>query len=159
MLRIAAALTLTLTLVSITQSSSGWVNPFSDPAREWDDFYLAPESEYGPGHRGVDLAQDPGSKIRAPLTGSISFVGLVVDRQVVSIRSTNGYLVSFEPACTKHKVGDSVLAGEEFAWHCSPKGSYQYHCENCVHFSIRSNYGYLSPDFFLGDIKPSVLLG
>jgi len=104
------------------------------------------------------MAQDLGSMIKAPISGSLYFTGLVVDRQVVTIRSQAGYLASFEPACTKHKVGDAVLKGEEFAWHCPPTKTYEYHCEGCIHFSIRSQYGYLSPDYFLGKLKPSVLV-
>ncbi|MFM1957963.1 MAG: hypothetical protein RI929_326 [Actinomycetota bacterium] len=159
MLRIATILTSLLTLISIPQSAGDWQQPFSSEITRWESEYLAPESEYGPGHRGVDLVQDLGSPIKAPVSGKIYFAGLVVDRKVVTIRSFSGYLASFEPACTELKVGDVVLIGDQFAWHCSPQASYEYHCESCVHFSVRSQFGYLSPDFFLSKMLPSVILG
>jgi hypothetical protein len=83
----------------------------------------------------------------------------VVDREVVTIRTNDGYLASFEPACTLLEVGDRVKLGQEFAWHCQPSASYEYHCESCVHFSARSAYGYISPDYLLGNLRPSVLEG
>lgn len=159
MLRIIATTTIALTLMTFAQSSTDWQHPFSDPENGWSDVYLAPASKYGPGHRGVDLAQPVGSAIKAPLSGEIAFAGIVVDREVVTIRSNAGYLASFEPACTNHRVGQPVLIGAEFAWHCLPQESYEYHCESCVHFSVRSQYGYLSPDYFLEEMMPSVLLG
>ncbi len=158
MLRIATILTSLLTLISIPQSAGDWQQPFSSEITRWESEYLAPESEYGPGHRGVDSVQELGSPIKAPVSGKIFFVGLVVDRNVVTIRSPSGYLASFEPACTDLKVGEGVLIGEQFAWHCSPQESYDYHCESCIHFSVRSKFGYLSPDFFLSEILPSVIL-
>jgi hypothetical protein len=87
------------------------------------------------------------------------FKGLVVDREVVTIRTSDGYLASFEPACTNLEVGDRVKLGQEIAWHCKPSASYEYHCDSCVHFSARSAYGYISPDYLLGNLKPSVLEG
>ncbi len=158
MLRIASILTTILTMIFIPQATGDWQQPFSNQIAQRGSEYLAPESEYGPGHRGVDSVQELGSPIKAPVSGKIFFVGLVVDRNVVTIRSPSGYLASFEPACTDLIVGEGVLAGEKFAWHCSPQESYDYHCESCIHFSVRSKFGYLSPDFFLSEILPSVIL-
>lgn len=121
--------------------------------------YEAPKTEYGAGHRGVDFELALASEIKAPAAGALYFKGLVVDREVVTIRTTDGYLASFEPACTNLEVGDSVKLGQEFAWHCQPSKSYEYHCNSCVHFSARSEFGYISPDYLLGDLKPSVLEG
>ena len=159
MLLITLTFTLALTVLSSSQITRDWEQPFSNEVAQWESEYLAPESEYGPGHRGVDSVQELGSLVKAPVSGRISFAGLVVDRQIVTIRSSGGYLASIEPACTDRKVGDAVRIGEQFAWHCSPQESYEYHCESCVHFSVRSQFGYLSPDFFLTDMLPSVILG
>lgn len=99
------------------------------------------------------------SKIKAPASGTLYFKGLVVDREVVTIRTTDGYLASFEPACTDLSVGGRVKVGQEFAWHCEPQERYEYHCRSCVHFSARSEFGYISPDYLLGHLRPSVLEG
>ena len=136
-----------------------WEDPAKRTTPNWQAKFEAPKSEYGPGHRGVDFTLETDSKISAPAAGVLYFKGLVVDREVVTIRTTDGYLASFEPACTDLEVGDRVKLGQEIAWHCEPSASYGYHCDSCVHFSARSQYGYISPDYLLGNLKPSVLEG
>lgn len=139
--------------------ASVWKDPAETTNSSWQADFEAPKSEYGPGHRGVDFILEIGSKISAPSAGVLYFKGLVVDREVVTIRTIDGYLASFEPACTLLDVGDRVKLGQEIAWHCEPSASYEYHCGNCVHFSARSQFGYISPDYLLGNLKPSVLEG
>jgi murein DD-endopeptidase MepM/ murein hydrolase activator NlpD len=136
-----------------------WEDPAQRTTSSWQAVYEAPKTEYGAGHRGVDLVLETDSKISAPAAGVLYFKGLVVDREVVTIRTTDGYLASFEPACTNLEVGERVKLGQEIAWHCEPSASYEYHCDSCVHFSARSAYGYISPDYLLGNLKPSVLEG
>jgi hypothetical protein len=136
-----------------------WEVPFPTDALRWKAEFVAPNTEFGAGHRGVDQRLELNSIIKAPIAGEISFLGMVVDRPVVTIRTSNGFLASFEPACSNLKVGDAVKVGSEFAWHCAPEPAYEYHCESCIHFSVRSVYGYLAPDYFLAGLKPSVLLG
>lgn len=136
-----------------------WDDPANRNDSVWQADYEAPKTEYGAGHRGVDLELAMGTEITAPTAGSLYFKGLVVDREVVTIRTTDGYLASFEPACTNLNLGDRVKQGEVIAWHCQPSKNYEYHCNSCVHFSARSDYGYISPDYLLGDLKPSVLEG
>jgi hypothetical protein len=119
--------------------------------------YQAPVSEYAAGHRGIDFGLPIDNSIQAPVSGSIRFKGLVVDRDVVTIQSSDGKLFSFEPACTRLKVSETVNEGEPFASHCSPKSNYKYHCDSCVHYSVRTNFGYLSPMYFYGQLHPSRL--
>lgn len=144
-------------LFAIPASTSGWDYPVSPDASKWEAVYQASTTEYGPGHRGVDFKLAIGSAISSPVDGEITFQGLVVDRNVITIRNKNGYLASYEPACSDLEVGDSVSRGDSFTWHCEPLQSYEYHCGECVHFSIRSQWGYLSPEFFLNGLRPSVL--
>ena len=143
----------------LSPQATDWQEPFPSQDQLWQAQYVAPKTEYGAGHRGVDLRLELKTIIKAPFAGEISFVGLVVDRPVVTISGANGYLASFEPVCSNLRVGDSVKVGSEFAWHCAPEPSYEYHCESCIHLSVRSAYGYLSPEYFLAGLKPSVLLG
>lgn len=136
-----------------------WDEPGDGNRTQWQSDFEGPKTEFGAGHRGVDLELDVASKINAPAAGVLYFKGLVVDREVVTIRTVDGYLASFEPACTSLKVGDQVGAGQDFAWHCEPPGNYEYHCPSCVHFSARSSFGYISPDFLFGNLRPSELEG
>jgi murein DD-endopeptidase MepM/ murein hydrolase activator NlpD len=139
--------------------ASVWEDPAEKSTSSWQAHFEAPKTEFGAGHRGVDLVLEIASKISAPSAGVLYFKGLVVDREVVTIRTPDGYLASFEPACTNLEVEDRVKLGQEIAWHCEPSTNYEYHCNSCVHFSARSQYGYISPDYLLGNLKPSVLEG
>jgi hypothetical protein len=139
--------------------ASIWEDPARRSTSSWEAEYVAPKTEYSAGHRGVDFALAVGSSIHAPTAGILYFKGLVVDREVVTVRTRDGYLASFEPACTDLEVGDQVAPGQVFAWHCLPSSNYKYHCRSCVHFSARSAFGYISPDYLLGNLKPSVLEG
>ena len=159
MTRFAITFLLFPALFAIQSSTSDWYHPAVQESSKWEAVYQAPSTEYGPGHRGVDFKLTIGTAIKSPVDGEITFQGLVVDRNVITIRNKNGYLASFEPACSDLGVGDSVSRGDSFAWHCQPLETYEYHCRQCVHFSIRSPWGYLSPDYFLGGLKPSVLRG
>jgi hypothetical protein len=129
--------------------------PFFDDSLERD--YKAPPTKYSAGHRGIDIKLAPGEAISSPANGMVSFAGLVVDRNVVSITTNYGYLASFEPACSTLKVGEKVSRGQVIATHCEPRPAYQYHCDSCVHFSARNLFGYLSPMYLLGKLEPSVL--
>ncbi len=147
--------------IFLALASLGGIGVWDEPANRndsvWQADYEAPKTEYGAGHRGVDLELAIGTEITAPTAGSLYFKGLVVDREVVTIRTTGGYLASFEPACTNLNLGDRVNQGEVIAWHCQRGKNYEYHCNSCVHFSARSDYGYISPDYLLGNLEPSVL--
>jgi len=136
-----------------------WHEPADGSAARWQAEFEAPKIKFGAGHRGVDFELDVESEIRAPAAGTLYFKGLVVDREVVTIRTKDGYLASFEPACTSKNLGSKINAGEIFAWHCQPKEAYEYHCNSCVHFSARSDYGYISPEYLLGNLRPSALEG
>lgn len=121
------------------------------------DHYRAPLWQKGPGHRGIDLALDSQSPIVAPFDGEVFFAGKVVNRQVITLISDTGLKASFEPVCAIHPKGSKVLKGQNIAVLCVPESDYQMHCESCVHFSIRNQYGYLNPLLFYGMLRPAVL--
>jgi len=123
------------------------------------DHYRAPLWQKGPGHRGIDLAIDSQSPIVAPFDGEVFFAGKVVDRQVISLISDTGLKASFEPVCAIHPKGSRVKIGQAIAVLCVPESDYEMHCETCVHYSIRNEYGYLNPLLFYGMLRPAVLTG
>lgn len=110
------------------------------------------------GHRGIDLSDMRESPVLAPFGGEVSFVGKVFHRSTITIRSNTGLLASFEPICSALTVGDRVSAGAEIGSWCEADAEYREHCEDCVHFSIRSARGYLNPLLFLGAVRPSTLI-
>jgi len=119
--------------------------------------YLAPLTKYSPGHRGIDIEIPVGDPVFSPESGTVSFVGLVVDRDVLTITTNLGFFASFEPICTNLQVGDLVQKGQEIGYHCAATKDYDYHCFSCVHESTRNPFGYLSPLYMMGKLRPSTL--
>lgn len=74
--------------------------------------FAPPPKPWLSGHRGVDLAAAQGTPVLAPDEGVISFVGVVVDRSVITITTAQGLRVSFEPVVSSLKKGTSVARGD-----------------------------------------------
>ena len=119
-----------------------------------ENHFRAPLWEWGPGHRGIDIALNSSSPIVAPFDGSVFFSGEVVDRQVVTLISESGLKASFEPVCGLQPVGAKVIQGQVIGVPCVPETDYATHCESCMHFSVRNASGYLNPLLFFGELKP-----
>ncbi|HUG49582.1 MAG TPA: M23 family metallopeptidase, partial [Terrimesophilobacter sp.] len=132
--------------------SQRWHWPVDPPWRVLKPF-VAPATPYGPGHRGIDIASFAGAAVYAPTDGTVYFVGVVVDRPVLSIRHPGGLVSSFEPVVSSLSPGDVVRRGERTGTlvpgHCP---------QTCLHFGVRLNGQYLSPLKFLSGIPHSVLL-
>ena len=146
-------------LVFATPSQEIWAEPIPHLVENLEQDYLAPVSEFGTGHRGIDFQLKPGQMVSSPASGSVHFVGKVVDRMVITIRTDSGKLSSFEPVCSKLKQGDRVLSGQPIGTWCAGDSGYQEHCERCVHASARDEFGYLSPLHMIGQKSPSVIIG
>lgn len=118
---------------------------FDPPARPWLS-----------GHRGVDLeAAHDGAPLISPAAGTVSFVGIVVDRPVITIDHGNGLRGSFEPVVSTLAEGSAVAAGDVLgqvqAGHCGP-------APPCLHWGVRRGEDYVNPLAFVMDLRPSVLL-
>lgn len=121
--------------------------------------YIAPMTEYGEGHRGIDLPAQIGGQVLSPASGQISFSGKVGYRNVVSIRFGNSFTASLEPVCSDLVEGTQVLMGETIGIVCEPDLEYLWHCEQtCLHFGTRSDAGYFSPLALIGGLSPSKLV-
>jgi murein DD-endopeptidase MepM/ murein hydrolase activator NlpD len=103
----------------------------------------APDTEYGPGHRGIDLATLVGAPVRAVAAGVVTFAGRVAGVDVISVdhgaeRST------YQPVSASVSVGDRVTAGAVIGtvvvgpFHCSAP---------CLHLGrvARADDRYLDP--------------
>jgi murein DD-endopeptidase MepM/ murein hydrolase activator NlpD len=118
---------------------------FDPPARPWLS-----------GHRGVDVqAAYDGAPLFSPAAGTVSFVGIVVDRPVITIDHGHGLRSSFEPVASALTVGSAVaegaLLGQVQAGHCGP-------APPCLHWGVRQGDEYVNPLAFVTDLRPSVLL-
>ena len=115
--------------------------------------YIAPETPYSSGHRGIDIGMGLGSEVRSPLAGTVHFAGVVVDRPVLSIRHPGGLITSYEPITTSLLRGDTVergeLIGEVQPGHCTVP---------CLHFGVRLDGEYVSPLTYLAEVPRAILL-
>lgn len=138
---------------SAVAATPAWIWPVGSKGPLLRSFE-APASAYSAGHRGIDLVAVAGMPVRSPADGVVSFVGVVVDRPVLSIQHGDDLLSSLEPVTATVAVGDRVTAGQvvgevAVGAHCSAR---------CVHLGVRRHGQYISPMLFFGGIPRAVLL-
>ena len=152
-------LAVVLALSSLLTHSAAWASPDwawpVSPRPAVSRHFEAPAQKWLPGHRGVDLHAPPGTPVRAPQDGVVSFVGVVVDREVLTVDHGDGHKSSFEPVSATVRVGDRVSRGQVIARVASrghgPGG-------DAVHWGVREDGEYVNPLRFVADLRPSVLL-
>jgi murein DD-endopeptidase MepM/ murein hydrolase activator NlpD len=157
LLLVASAMLLTFTPNPFPASASeDWRVPVDEPRLL--RAFLQPSEDWSAGHRGVDYLVQEEQPVYAAHSGVVSFVGLVVNRSVVSLRHPNGLVTSVEPVCPGVKLGDYVQTGQQIGFVCV-RDDYPSHCglDTCLHFSLRSDAGYLSPLVKLRGLSPSRL--
>ena len=131
-----------------------WTWPVS-PRPDVERHFEAPPQRWLPGHRGVDLHAPPGTPVRAPQSGVVSFSGVVVDREVVTVDHGEGHRSSFEPVSPVVRRGDRVVRGQVVATVASPAHGPG---GTAVHWGVREDHDYVNPLRFVTDLRPSVLL-
>jgi hypothetical protein len=121
--------------------------------------YQSPLTDYGAGHRGIDLPATMGSEVISPVSGEISFSGQVGYRDSISIKFSGTMWASLEPVCSDMAEGTLVSAGEPIGTVCQTNPNYQWHCEiTCIHFGTRTEDGYFSPLALIGGLPVSRLV-
>ena len=117
-----------------------WTWPVVGPViRSFD----GPDSPYGAGHRGIDIAAPVDSTVRSPAAGTVAFAGRIAGEVFVAIdhggglRSTYSWLASSSVA-----EGDAVFAGDVIARSgAGHPGSSVAH----VHFGAKRDGIYIDP--------------
>ncbi len=85
-----------------------------------------PDSPYGAGHRGVDLAGSVGQGVRSALAGRISYAGSIAGRGVVVV-DHGATRTTYEPVAASVPLGTSVARGDPIGTlelggsHCFPR--------------------------------------
>ncbi|WP_449372326.1 M23 family metallopeptidase [Arthrobacter psychrolactophilus] len=146
-----------LTTATPLPASLAWGWPLAgtpEVARTFDP----PAQPWLSGHRGVDLIAPQGAEVRAPVAAVVTFSGVVVNREVLTLMTNEGLRLSFEPVVSSLKVGDRVTRGQAIGQVLGPS-----HCDNspaasCLHWGVRRGEMYLDPLQFILDLRPSVLL-
>lgn len=104
--------------------------------------FAPPASAYGAGHRGVDLASQPGTVVRTALAGEVLFAGELAGRGVVTV-GHGATRTTYEPVSPTVRVGAQLPRGapigrlQAVAGHCSPAA--------CVHWGWLLGELYLDP--------------
>lgn len=137
-----------------TWAAGGWTWPVK-PTPAVTRTFQPPAQKWLSGHRGVDLGAAPGTEVRSPAAGTVSFAGVVVDRPVITVDHGDGLKSSFEPLAATVKRGQTVARGQVIgtiaaAGHCPPM--------DCVHWGVRRDGDYVNPLQFVQEMRPSVLL-
>jgi murein DD-endopeptidase MepM/ murein hydrolase activator NlpD len=157
LLLVASAMLLTFTPNPFPASASeDWRVPVAEPRLVRS--FLQPSEDWSAGHRGVDYLVQEEEAVYASHAGVVSFVGVVVNRSIVSLKHPNGLVTSVEPVCPLVKLGEVVQTAQQIGFICV-RDDYPSHCglDSCLHFSLRSEAGYLSPLVKLGGLSPSRL--
>lgn len=114
-----------------------------------------PDTAYGAGHRGVDLAGRTGQEVRAALAGTVTHAGPLAGRGVVVV-DHGGTRTTYEPVTASVEVGDALAAGDPIGTldvlrsHCFPRA--------CLHWGWIRGETYLDPLRLVGAEEPIRLL-
>lgn len=157
LLLVASSLLLTFSPhPSSASATESWRTPLDSPllVRE----FRQPNADWAAGHRGVDYLTKIDQPVYASHDGVVSFVGKVVNRSLISIRHENGLITTLEPVCSKLSINDHVSTSDLLGTVCNSP-DYESHCGTrlCLHFSLRTAGGYLSPLVVIGGLAPSRL--
>ena len=128
-----------------------WVWPV-DGIRSVREPFRAPAHEYGPGHRGIDIAA--AGVVRSPDDGTIAFAGTVVDRPLLTIEHADGLVTTLEPVTATFPAGTVVQRGEAVGTlatggHAAP---------GTLHVGVRRNGEYINPLPLFGRVPRAILL-
>lgn len=110
----------------------------------------APQPDWRPGHRGVDVAGLPGDPVRAAAAGTVTVASVIAGVPTVvvqhgSVRTTYGPV---QPSVT---VGQHVSAGEEIG--SLDAGHPGCSAAACLHWGLKEGDRYLNPLSLLAPIK------
>ena len=139
--------------VALGSGSPGWTWPIH-PATVVRPF-SAVDQPYGAGHRGIDLAADPGDPVDAAASGVVTFAGWVAGRPLVVVGHGQGLLTSYEPVNPIVSPGQQVGGGQVIGvvartpWHC---GWFV-----CLHWGLRDGERYLDPVVMVDRGPPRLL--
>ncbi|MDI1459469.1 M23 family metallopeptidase [Catellatospora sp. KI3] len=121
------------------------------PVRGFDP----PPQPWLPGHRGVDLAAQPGDPVRAAGAGVVRYAGTLAGRGVVSVTHPDGLITTYEPVQPSVWAGEPVGPGAVLGT-LSP-GHPGCAAAACLHWGLRRGAAYLDPLAVLGVARVRLL--
>lgn len=116
--------------------------------------FRAPAHEYGPGHRGMDIAVGADAQVHAPAAGVVAFRGTVVDRPLLTIDHGSGYVTTWEPLRSDLSPGDAVEQGAIIG----TLAAGGHAVRGTMHVGVRIDGEYANPRPLFGEVPRAVLL-
>jgi murein DD-endopeptidase MepM/ murein hydrolase activator NlpD len=113
-------------------------------------YFDAPDTPFGPGHRGVDLAAVPGQDVLAADAGVVVFAGAVGGRPVLSVDHDGGLRTTYEPVVPKVAVGEQVYRGQVLGTVLA--GHPGCTVAACLHWGVRRGEEYVDPLALTGEV-------
>lgn len=111
--------------------------------------FLPPTTQWGPGHRGVDLAGVPDQQVLSAGAGVVGFAGYVAGVGVVSILHPDGLRTTYEPIAPSVAAGHAVSLGDPIGRLLSGHGD----CGPghwCLHWGLLRGSTYRDPLTLVG---------
>ncbi len=148
---------LVVSLVAIAEPAAApgepWTWPVVGPVI---DGYEPPETPFGAGHRGIDIAVPVGTTIVAPDAGVVTFAGKVGGELFLTIDHGGGVLstCSWLSALFVRR-GDLVARGQSVA---ATGGGHPGADVPHLHFGVRRDGTYVDPFDFLGPLSVSAMI-
>ncbi|GAA2513871.1 M23 family metallopeptidase [Pilimelia columellifera] len=117
--------------------------------------FQPPPQPWLPGHRGVDLAVQPGASVVAAAAGRVVFAGRLADRGVISIEHSGGFRTTYEPVVASVRRGQQVRIGERVG----VVGDNHPGCvaSACLHWGAIHHGDYLDPLLLVGAVRVRLL--
>jgi len=110
MRRALLLLTILLTSsVAAPAAAAPWVWPIGE--HRIDRPFDPPESDYGAGHRGIDLPGRAGQTVRSVAVGRVTFAGRVAGIWTITV-SHGAERSTYQPVSPTVRAGDAVAAGQ-----------------------------------------------
>jgi murein DD-endopeptidase MepM/ murein hydrolase activator NlpD len=106
--------------------------------------FQPPATQYGPGHRGVDLGGQPGVPVLAAADGVVVFAGPLAGRGVVSIDHGGGLRTTYEPLTVLVSAGQRVDRGTVVG-QLAPGHEGCVTAAACLHWGAHRGREYLDP--------------
>lgn len=128
--------------ISAAAPTGLWTAPLPGALRVTRSFD-PPASDFGAGHRGVDLAGRPGQPVLAAGAGVVLFAGMVAGRPVISVVHPNGLRTTYEPVDPFVAAGQAVARGSPIGTLAA--GHAGCPVAACLHWGLRRGDAYLDP--------------
>ena len=119
--------------------------------------FRAPQSTYGAGHRGLDLAASDGTSVRAVESGVVTHAGLVAGRGTVTVAHGDGLSSTYEPLDPVVAIGAVVAGGDMLGTLRARDGPGHCGVRSCLHLGARRGASYLDPYPFLAGGRLALL--